>query len=285
MRAADCEFIQSGRLTANTLQCYQLGTDKCWDEMLKVTELGDGATFKPWQLGVYQDRRLYYGPVSNTPVGYVRGGVRWRVDGMNDLINYVIVRYTDEAGAAQADIVASRPESIAKYGQREMRLERTYIPTASATALARQYMYDHQWPKMRAVGCGRDIQVYDAIGCNNAKAPWIVQPGVYRDVTLPPFGVPYVDWLASGQDFLVDEVVASEKGVQLRTSKWEEIDAMDAYYEYVSDLPDEPKKRRKKKKRRAVATSTTGGSGGGSDSGSGSTGGGGNRERPKDLPI
>ena len=237
LRAADCEFIQSGELTANTLQCYEGGQDKCWDEMIKVVEVGDGVTFSPWQIGVYQDRRLYYKPVSTIPAGYVRGGVRWRVDGPNDVINFTIVSFTDEAGAPHADVTAGLAESMSRYGTRQEKLSRNRLPVASAQALANQYTYEHMWPYMRAVGCGRDIQVYDSIGCNNAVSPWVIQPGVFMDTTIVGGGSNYLAWLPVGC-FLVDEVTASGKGVQLRTSKWEESDAMEAYYDYLNDMPE-----------------------------------------------
>jgi uncharacterized membrane protein YgcG len=272
---ADCDMIVDTELSANTLQCYQAGDDRVWDEMLKVVELGDGITWVPWQLGVYNGRRLIYKVVSTTPLGYVRGGIRWRVDGPNDLINYVVVRYTDEAGAAQLDIVSGLAESQAVYGRREMRLERSNLPTASATVLASQYAYEHMWPYMRAVGCGKAIQVYDGIGCNNALSPWIVQPGVYMDTALIGGSKKYLSWLPANC-FLADEVVATESGAQLRTSKWDESDALDAYYDYLDEIPDVPKAKKHRKRRKGGGSSGggTGGSSGGSSGGGGSTGGG-----------
>jgi hypothetical protein len=224
---------------------YQAGADRVWDEMLKIVELGDGTNRNPWRLGVYQDRRLYYGMESTTPVGYVSGGVRWRVDGPDDIINYTVVRYTNVAGAAQTDILTSINESVLLYGRRMEVLTRSNMPTASATVLGQQYLYEHGWPYMRAVGCGRDIQIYDGIGCNNAKNGWTVQPGVFQDTTFTGGSNYYYSWLPEPSMFLADEVVASENGVQLRTSKWSDLDALEAYYKYIGK---KPKKRKKKKK-------------------------------------
>jgi uncharacterized membrane protein YgcG len=290
LRADNTQFIQSGDLQANTLQCYQAGTEKVWSEMLKVVELGDGVNTNPYQLGVYQDRRLYYKMVPTTPIGYVRGGIRWRVDGPQDVRNRCVVRYTNEAGVDQADEIYSVAESMTLYGRREDRLERSNLPTASATALARMFVHERMWPYMRAVGCGRDIQIYDGIGCNRAISPWMVQPGVYQDTTL--IGAPgyYLSWMPAGC-FLADEVVASNKGIQLRTSKWTELDALEAMYDYQADAPEVKVGKKKNRGRRNKGGGSTGGGGGGGSSDSGTTGtggggGGGSGHKPqKDLPT
>lgn len=235
LRSTYCQYISAGYMQANTLHVSTAGRDKVWSEMLKIVEIGDAGSSNPWSLGVYQDRRLHYQRVSATPVGYVRGGIRWRVDMPNDLINCVVVSYTDEAGAAQADIIAELPASQAVYGIRALKLTRTYIPTASATNLAAAYLYAHEWPYMRAVGCGRDIQVYDSIGCNRAYSPWTIQPGVFADTTMTYGAGLYQSWLTDKSHFLADEVVATQKGVSLRTSKWTEADMIDAYFEYAHD--------------------------------------------------
>lgn len=250
LRVTDCPLITSSELQPNTLQCYKAGTDKVWDEMLKVVELGDGLgalDSAPWQLGVYEDRRLYYQIVPTTPMGYVRGGMRWRVDMPNDVINWVIVRYTDETGAAKTDITLSRNESVLRYERREERLQRSNLPTASASALCSAFLNEHAWPFMRAIGCGRDIQVYDSIGSNKARSPWVIQPGVYQDTTIAAGGPEYLSWMPDRSYFLVDEVVASAKGVQLRTSKWTETDALEAYWDYLADAPKVKKKKKKKR--------------------------------------
>ena len=252
IRTTDCPYIASSALTANTLQCYKAGNERCWDEMLKIVELGDGSgtlTAAPYQLGVYQDRRLIYAPTSTTPVGYVRNGLKWRIDGLGDVRNYVIVRYTDETGAAQADIPHQNTESVALYGRREERLERSNLPTTSADALCYAYLNLHAYPQPRAVGCSKDIQIYDSIGCNSEINQWMVQPGVFVDTTQESPSQYLSYWLPDSSYFLVDEIVANEKGVQLRTSSWDELDALEAYYDYIADAPDEPKRKRKKKKK------------------------------------
>ena len=286
MVATDCEFVETGYLETNTLQCYKAGTDKVWDEMLKVVELAAGsAPFGPWQIGVYQDRRLYYNAVSLEPVGYVPGGsgIRWRMDAINDLCNSVTVRYTDETGTPAADITATRQESIDRYGLREIVLTRTYLHVDSATSLAYAYMRDHCWPRMRAVGCGRNIRIYDSIGCDKAKTPWLVLPGIFADRSIQMGGQEYADWLTDKSHFLVDEVVASESGVQLRTSQWTETDALEAYYDYLADAPKgKGGGKGKKKRRRSTGGSSSGGSGG-SNTDTGTTQGGGGRT--KDLPY
>lgn len=247
--STDCPLIQEGYYEPNTLQCYKAGNEPVWDEMLKVVELGGGsAPIHPWRLGVYRNRRLYYQAVSNTPIGYIKGGMRWRVDAINDLHNSIIVRYTDETGASSTDIFDSSTESIAKYGTREMRLERSYLPTATATALASAYLYEHMWPYMRAVGCGQDIQVYDNIGCDIVRSPWEVRAGVYRDMSMMPSNAPYLSWLTQSNDFLVDEVIATSAGVKFRTSSWTESDAIDAYYDYLRSAPQAPPKQKKRKR-------------------------------------
>jgi hypothetical protein len=235
LRSVGCEFIQSGNIQTNTMQVYQGGNDFIWDEMLKVVELGNGTNGNPWQVGVYQDRRLYYAMVSATPVGFVRGGIRRRADMMNDLFNTVTVRYTDETGAPAVDYVATNEESCSLYGRRKKVLDRTFLPAASAAALANAHVYAHCWPRMNAVGCGRDVQVYDGIGCNRSISPWMVQPGVFADTTQVGSGADYLDWLTDRSHFLVDEVIANEKGVQLRTSKWTELDALEAQQDYARE--------------------------------------------------
>jgi hypothetical protein len=213
----------------------------------------------------------------------VRGGVRWRVDMTNELCNKAIVRYDDETGTPQTDVFAQIAESQAIFGLREERLERSRIPTASAEALAAQYLIEHAWPYMRAIGCGRNIQVYDSIGSNSARAPWLILPGVFRDTTIISGNTYYLSWLEDPGDFLVDEVVASAAGVQLRTSKWTESDAIEAYMDYLGDAP----KTKDKKAGRRKKGAGTGGSGSKS-TGAGNSGSGGytprEGERNPDMP-
>ena len=96
-------------------------------------------------------------------------------------------------------------------------------------------------------------------------------------------GQEYADWLTDKSHFLIDEVVASESGVQLRTSQWTETDALEAYYDYLADAPKgKGGGKGKKKRRRSTGGSSSGGSGG-SNTDTGTTQGGGGRT--KDLPY
>jgi hypothetical protein len=115
---------------------------------------------------------------------------------------------------------------------------------------------------VKAIGSSSNIQVYDSIGCNRAFSPWMVQPGVFQDTTMIGGQGYYYGWLSDISYFLVDEVVASEKGISLRTSDWSEADALDAYYDYLSDVP---KFKKKKKSKKPKAPSSGGGGGGGGE--------------------
>lgn len=261
LRSTDCEFINSGYLQENTLQVYKAGSGGVWTEMLKVAELSDGSSNMPWKIGVYAGRRLYYERLSTPmqPIGWVRGGIRWRVDAINDLKNHITLNYSDETGADQTAIVSTRPESIAIYGRREEHLTRDHLPTASATAFASAYKAEHCWPYTRAVGSGRNIQVYDSVACNRSYSPWAVQPGIYQDTTMIGAAGYYLGWLSDISWFLVDEVTASADGVSLKTSQWTETDALDAYYDYLSRPPKF--KKNKKGRGRNRNNNPSGGSG------------------------
>jgi hypothetical protein len=62
---------------------------------------------------------------------------------------------------------------------------------------------------------------------------------VFADTTLTGATLPFESWLSSGSHFLVDEVVASANGVQLRTSRWTELDALEAQLDYARETKEE----------------------------------------------
>ena len=233
IRSTDCEFIPNSEIAVNPIQVRTASELQCWSEMTKITSLGDSA-WNIWQIGVYNDRRLYYNALNVSPRYYVRSGIQWRVD-FNKLYNYVIVSYTDETGAVQPDETGALQASIDIYGTRQLKLNYTYLPTATATNLAQITVIQNCWPYYRAVGSAQNIQVYDSIGSNAALSPWIIQPSICRDTSIPEGTRKYLGWLTSANDFVVSEVVARQTGVQLRSTDYDEADTLELQLRYARD--------------------------------------------------
>jgi hypothetical protein len=90
------------------------------------------------------------------------------------------------------------------------------------------------------VGTGNNINLYSSAGENTAIIPWLVTPGVVRDLDYPVGRAEYSGWLTDCRDMLVDEVsVSAERGLSLRTLLFSEADLIDLQMQYAEETGEE----------------------------------------------
>ena len=118
----------------------------------------------------------------------------------------------------------------------------------------------------------RDGKLSDTSGGRTEVAQWKVLPGVGRDLTYPSGRKEYSAWLLDARDFVISEVEASDTGVTLKTTLFEESELMAAQDKYEQQLYEEAGGGEgggggggsgKKKKKKETPKPTTGSSGGG----------------------
>jgi hypothetical protein len=201
-----------------------------------VVELGDG-TGQPWRLYLDNDRTLFYAPDETAVKYYCHGGIRRRRS-LETMWNHVSGKYT-ESDVVNDLAAVSNAFSVARYGRIEERLFRQDLPQATAESLRDTFLLENAYPWPRVVGSRRDMRLFTSIQENAQAAPWEVRPGVVRDMGYPSGGAEYDGWLGDIRDFMIEEVEASQDGVQLRTWLFEESDLMQTQLDYASETGEE----------------------------------------------
>ena len=69
--------------------------------------------------------------------------------------------------------------------------------------------------------------VYDSVGCSTKVVPWLIQPGVFRDMSFNMARTEEGSWLGDARDIYVDEVEVDEDGdLTLKTELFSEGDLL-----------------------------------------------------------
>lgn len=235
----DCEYLASKAVSLNALQVLysNKNSPRVWDELMRITELGDG-TGAPWRFYVDVGRRAVYQKDDTSVQYYVNGGIRRRRSWLT-MWNAVGGSYIDTAAIVQPLSVATNAESVRRYGRREQRMYRDGLPAAAATALRDTYLKENAYPWPRPVGTYGAVDLYDSIGDRVNVLPWLVHPdGAIRDLGYSYSGSDYGGWMTDQRDFMVDEVVADEKGVSLRTWLFSDADLLEAQFRYAKETDE-----------------------------------------------
>lgn len=234
----DCEFLTPGRIQTNTLQVKKEVSieQRAWDELLKITELGDGSG-NIWRIYSDIDRLVHYEPLDPTPIYRVHGGVIRRAS-LLDMVNYVRANYIDLDNEVHELTPASNPESIAEYGRKEELLNINAVSQAAAEALRDSFLAEHAYPWGRALA-SPEPRLTDANG--GEVNPWSVQPGIFRDMKYPVGGgETNTVFLQDGRDFIVEEVHVDRDGfISLRTIDYDEAELIELQVKYFNDLERE----------------------------------------------
>lgn len=156
------------------------------DILTRLAGLGDNqATPRQWEVGVYEDRTLFFRPQgSASRAWYVDATDLSVVRTLEDLANSVYAVYQDPNGATLRTAITSDSVSVARYGV--TRRAAISADTTSATQAGTErdaYLQDHKDPLPRATI--RFDAVYDAAG---ARYPlWLVRSGDTMTIrNLPP---------------------------------------------------------------------------------------------------
>ncbi|MFZ6028043.1 MAG: hypothetical protein ACOYYS_10035 [Chloroflexota bacterium] len=232
---ADCEYVTARAISTNTLQVLRSNKNKprAWDELKRIAELGDG-TGAPWVIRMDPGRRFVYQAEDTSVQYYVRGGVRRRRS-LFQTFNYVSGSYVGTDEETHDITPASTAESIRRFGRIEERLYRDGMPSTAAEALRDTYLKENSYPWPRPVGTDREVKLFNSVGDQVGVSPWVIKPGIVRDLGYSIGGSDYGGWLADQRDIMVDEVVASKKGVSLRTWLFEEADLMETQFSYAAE--------------------------------------------------
>lgn len=219
----DCPLIGTQHITTNTLQVQRsLDSDRRgWDEICRAVALGD-ASGNPWRIHVGNNREIFYLQCDPTPLYYTTQGVDRRWSWL-EMYNYISGIYTDAAGADQTLAVASNANSISKYGRREYKMQVSRMPQAAVEARRDAFLKENAWPVARVLGNTEDIDLRTTAGVDLVKnGPWLIKPGVVRDLSYPVTGQLASAWLTDRRDFLVEEVEVSQDGVFISTVNFTE---------------------------------------------------------------
>lgn len=226
-------FIAYQKINTNTLQVMRsnIYSETAWDEISRVTEFGNASGY-PWAFQVLARRFAFYNQVSIVPQYYTETGfVRRR--SVLDVYNAISGAYTDENGADQTLAETTDAASIAKYGRRELTINRDNIPTAAITALRDTYLKEFAWPWPRVIGARAAMIFKTPTG--DVLSPWQVRPGVVRDLSYVLTGADPTGWLADRRDTYIDIVEANESGISVKTLGYSE----SAYIEILMDYANE----------------------------------------------
>jgi hypothetical protein len=236
---ASCEYVAAKAISTNTLQVLRSNANapRVWDELSRIAELGDG-TGAPWRFYMDVGRRAVYAADSTAVAYYVNGGIRRRRS-WSTMWNAVGGSYIDDDDKVQALTVETNAESVRRFGRREQRMYRDGLPMAAADALRDTYLKENGYPWPRPVGTIGTVDLYTSIGDKVSVLPWRVLPGgVIRDLSYTVGGSDYGGWLQDQRDFMVDEVVADEKGVSLRTWLFSDADLLEAQLSYAKSTKE-----------------------------------------------
>jgi hypothetical protein len=84
----------------------------------------------------------------------------------------------------------------------------------------------------------RGGRLFASAGGSQEIVPWIVKPGVARDMNYPISRSEYGGWLPDARDFYIEEVEAGPGGLSLKTELFEESEILAAQQAYEQALED-----------------------------------------------
>lgn len=244
-------FIVPGRIEVNELQVYRDDAELkqyAWDQILKVAQLGD-PDIMPWRVWVGNDHQMNYQPIPTTPQYQVIGGLRRRFS-YDWMYNDIQGVRTTRNGTQYTITQASDTRSIGRYGQRTYFLALDCVSQDAAEARRDMILRESAYPRGRAIGSVGNVEVLSFSGESLRFAPFLLQPGVYRDAQYPERigGAPATnEWLPDESYFLVDEVEVSGDGeISLKTAYITEAELIEAQHDYKQEY----KRKRRAKRRR-----------------------------------
>jgi hypothetical protein len=225
------EFISGMVIETNTMQIKrqnQFGFT-LWDEITRITELGDGSD-TPWAFWIDSERIAHYAAQQLTPQYYSRGGLVRRRS-LLKTYNYISGQYYDETNTIQTLAAAVNTESQSRYGTRQLTLRRSGFPTTAMESLRDTTLAENCYPQPRVLSSVPGITLYDVAG--RPIDPWLIQPLPVKDLLFPsPPSAPGA-LITDDSITLIDEVVASESGLSLRSWDYTEASLMEAQYTYA----------------------------------------------------
>ncbi|MBN1535183.1 MAG: hypothetical protein JW908_00520 [Anaerolineales bacterium] len=209
----DCEFLQKGRIDENTVSVkFSAKLDqRVWDAILGVIDIGD-ADGNPWRFYVGNDRKAHYILIDTAPKYFIHGGIRRRRSLLN-MGNAIIGKYEDDDGVDEMGTITN-DESISRYGRREEDLIISNIDEASATIMQTLQLAEYAWPWPRAENVDT-AELFESESAIVPINPYLVAPGVVRDISYPVGGQEHGSWLDDLRDFFIDEVEVSLDGLRL----------------------------------------------------------------------
>ena len=94
----------------------------------------------------------------------------------------------------------------------------------------------------------RDNGVYNSVGASTTESPWLVQPGIFRDLTYAaPSQAQYGSWLTDARDIYVEEVeVDADGSLTLKTDLFSEGELLAAQVKAMQRYPQRPRPETKK---------------------------------------
>jgi len=209
----DCEFLQRGRIDENltTVKFDQKLKQRVWDVITTVIEAGDTAG-NPWRVFVGNDRKMSYVKIDIDPAYFVHGGVQRRRSLLN-MGNAIVGKYEDDDGAHEMATITN-DESISRYGRREEDMIVSNVEEETADAMQALQLAEYAWPWERAENVETAV-LFENKSATVPVNPYLVTPGVVRDVGYPIGGQEHGSWLEDLRDFFIEEVEVSQDGLKL----------------------------------------------------------------------
>jgi hypothetical protein len=132
--------------------------------LTRLAGLGDNQTPpRQWEVGVYEDRQLYFRPQGNGRAWYIDATDLSVARTLEQLYNAVAAIYQDTSGRRRVTGTASDTTSAARYGVRRVALPTAQTTSATQAGVERDaYLQDHKDPLPRAAITFE--AVYDASG-------------------------------------------------------------------------------------------------------------------------
>lgn len=230
-------FIVAQNIATNTIQVVRAGdfNRTPWDEICRVTELGDGGT-GIWRFFISANRTANYQAIDRTTVKYfVRGGMIRRRS-LIEMSNYIYGAYTDSAGTETALAAATTAQSVAKYGRRETKIRRQNIPTAAMESLRDSLLLEDAYPWPKVLGSAGPVDFLDA--AQQPVSPWQVTPGIIRDMSYPVSAGEVGGFLPDRRDTYPDEIVCGPDGASVRSWMFKEADLLATQYDYAASIQE-----------------------------------------------